>query len=289
MKLYHYTAASMGEAILSEGLTKGHLLHGDNTIRQDLVWFTTDPSYEHHGLTLGNEALTPRSIAFQERVSGRPLKNARTLDKTQMRFTVDIDDDSPWLMSFVDYAKRRGESPRYIKSMGASCVLDLSLPPKRYQQLMRSTPTKEDTWWLYFGAVRPQAFRAVDFNVNGVFEPYAFELHGRRALERYGFAAPSATAIAQIPEVVPPAHALEHPKALVFCDDPAHAPKVAIRGGGEMRAFEIHSRSIVAGPDDARSVALQAWIVRHEAELLSCWEKAVELFYMAYPERAGAP
>lgn len=55
MKLYHYIATSMGETMLSEGLNKGHLLHGDDTIRQDLVSFTTASSFEHHGLTLGTD------------------------------------------------------------------------------------------------------------------------------------------------------------------------------------------------------------------------------------------
>lgn len=286
MKLYHYTAASMGEAILTEGLTKGHLLHGDDSIRQDLVWFTTDPSHEHHGLTLGTEALTPRHVAYQQRLSPTPLRNARTLNKTQLRITVEIDDDSPWLMSFVDYAKRRGESPRYIKAMGASCVLDSNLPAKKYQQLLKSTPTKEATWWLYFGAVRPDAVKAVDFNVNGVFEPYSFEAHGRAALERYGFSAPSAAAQAQIPLIVQPAHPLEHPKALVFCEDPDKAPKVVIRGGGGVRAFEILSKAIFVGPADRQAAELQAWVATHQAELMSCWERAVELFYEAYPDRA---
>ena len=108
MKLYHYTATSMGEAILSSGITDGHLMHSDNSLTHNVVWLTTDPRPDGHGLTLGNEKLDSSAIAYQERLAGGPIRNTRTLNKTELRFGVELDPEvSPWLLSFMGFVSVR--------------------------------------------------------------------------------------------------------------------------------------------------------------------------------------
>ncbi|RYG93474.1 MAG: hypothetical protein EON58_18240 [Alphaproteobacteria bacterium] len=218
IKLFHYTATSMGEAILSSSISRGHLKHADGSIRQDLVWFTTDPEPDRHGLTLGTEKLSAQAIAWQERLAQAPLRNARTLNKTEMRLTVDFEESNPWLMSFVEYANRRNEPKQYLRAMGLSCIADETTPRKEYERLRRTAITKENTWWLYFGAVQAGRISAVDFNVAGRFEAYDFETHGRSAMRRYGFVFPSATALQEVADLIPSIHPLERPKAFVFCE-----------------------------------------------------------------------
>ncbi len=276
----------MGEAILSSSISRGHLKHADGSLRQDVVWFTTDPEPDRHGLTLGTETLTARAIAWQERLARAPLRNARTLNKTQMRLTVELDESNPWLMSFVDYASRRKEPKQYVRAMGLSCIVNETTPRKEAERLKRTAITKEATWWLYFGAVPARCITAVDFNVGGRFEPYDFEAHGRAAMRQYGFVFPSPAALHEVEKLIPSSHPLERSKALVFCEESSAVPKVIFRGGGETRVFEILSLKPFVGELDERGVQLQHWIARHRTQLLDCWNDAIQLYFDAYPEHA---
>jgi len=291
MKLYHYTAVTLGESILSSAISNGHLIHSDNSMSQGVVWLTTEPRPGGHGLTRGDEILDASQRAHQLRAQGGVARNHVTLDKTQLRITVELDpEQDPRLMSFMQYCKVY-ESKRFAKVYGLSCLVDVKrLAPKELMRLMKSASTKESTWWLSFNPVRPEAFVSVDFNVKGKFEPYDFERHGREAMRRYGFALPSPKALAEIADIVPAAHRLERPKAFVFCDDPDKPPKVAVRGGATVRAFDLRTRDLVVGEADDRTAPLQAWVDRHSDELEACWTEAVDLFYTFYPDRrAVAP
>jgi hypothetical protein len=286
MKAFHYTAISLGEAILSSAISQGHLMHSDGAMTHNVVWLTTDPGPYGHGLTLGNERLSAAQIAHEERVVGGPLRNARTLDKTQLRIGVELDASSnPGLISFMDYCKAN-ESKAFAKWYGLSCLVDMgSVSDKELKRLARAATTKETTWWLSFSPVSPEAFISVDFSVEGRFEPYDFEQHGRGALRRLGFAFPSMPTLVEVAELIPAAHRFETPKAFVFCEDPNKSPKVVFRGGAAMRAFEITSRNPFFGEPCDTTADLQAWILRHEEELMACWQEAVELYYEAYPDR----
>jgi len=44
MKFYHFTSVSYAETILSMGISRGHVKHGDGSIRNSVVWLTTDPT-----------------------------------------------------------------------------------------------------------------------------------------------------------------------------------------------------------------------------------------------------
>lgn len=286
MKLYHYTSVTLGEAILSDAIRHGHLMHSDGTMSQGVVWLTTDPRPHGHGLTLGTEKMDANAIAHQERVAGGPIRNSHTLDKTELRITVELAPNAtPWLMPFMEYCKVN-EPKGWAKSFGVSCLTNMrTASDKELKRLLRHATTKETTWWLSFNPVATEAFVSVDFNVKGKFEPYDFERHGRTSMHRYGFTFPSPAALAEVAEIIAPSHRFEQPKAFVFCEDPNKPPKVAVRGGSTVRAFEIGTRTLVVGADDDKSVALRAWIARHKDELQACWAEAVELFYNFYPDR----
>lgn len=286
MKLYHYTSTSLGEAILSDSISQGHLMHSDGTFSQGVVWLTTDPLPYAHGLTLGTEKMDASQIAHQERLAGAPLRNTRTQNKTELRFTVDLDPDAtPWLMSFMEYCSVN-ESKTWAKSFGLSCLTNLkTASDKELKRLLRHATTKETTWWLSFRPVSTEKIVAVDFNAGSQFVPYDFELHGRSALRRYGFVFPGEACLQQVADLVPAAHPFERPKAFVFCEDPSKPAKVAIRGGGVVRAFEILGAKPFVGEIDAIGATLQQWVMRHKDELMNCWQEAAELYYEVYPDR----
>lgn len=286
MKLYHYTAVTLGETILSSDLSQGHLKHPDNTIQHQVVWLTTDEAPEHHGLLKGNETLTPAQIAYQERVQGGPARNLRTLNKTQLRIGVELDPDAePGLMSFADWCSRQAD-PTYAKRIGLSARVDL----RRYtevqrKKMMKTETTKENTWWLSFTPVKPERFVNVDFNDKGTFVPYDFESHGRAALRRDGIAVVPRPLLDELAQLVPSTHRFETTKALMICGEPSMRPMVVVRGGGQMDAYDIsNGQHVVASPGRA-PYDVQDWLLRHRAELMTCWEQAIELFYEAYPER----
>jgi hypothetical protein len=285
MKLYHYTSITLGEAILSSAIKDGHLMHSDGGMSRGVVWLTTDPRPAGHGLLLGGEQITASQVAFSERATGRPAPNClATHNKTQLRISVELDSESdPRLMSFMSYCKTH-ETKQWSKMMGLSCLIDVKrTPTKDLRRLMRTTSTKETTWWLSFSPVRPDCFVSVDVNVKCKFEPYDFERHGREQMRRDGFAFPSALAQAELGEIVEPSHQFEQTKAFVFCENPDKPPKVVVRGGSMVRAFEIGTRALVVGDVDQKTVPLQAWIARHEEELRACWCEAVKLFDEFHP------
>lgn len=290
MKLYHYTSVTLGEAILSDSISQGHLTHANGEISHGVAWFTTDPNPAGHGLLRGDEVFTRSQRAHQERVTGRPLRNNVALDKTAIRIAVDVDPaTNPRLMSFMDYAKKY-ESKDWAKVMGLSAIVDLGkLTAKDIKKLIRTASTKETTWWVSFGPVTAEHFVGVDFNTGGgKFVPYEFEAQGRKAMLACGFAAPDQAAQAGIAEIVRPAHALERPKALVFCDDPAKAPKVVVRGGGTTRGFEIEGGRQIVGTECEETAPLQQWIAKHEDQLQANWREAREVFFSYYPEQRPA-
>lgn len=286
MKLYHYTAISLGEAIFSSDISHGHLMHGDGHMTHNVVWLTTDPQPDGHGLTLGKELLTESQRQHMQRVQHGPLRNSRTLDKTQLRFTVELNPDQlPGLMSFISYCENN-ESETFAKVYGLSCVIDMkATSDKELKRLMQSAPTKERTWWLSFRPVMTRALSGVEFNVDGKFEPYDFERHGREAMRQLGFTYPSPAALSEVAEIVQPVNAFERPKAFVFCENPSKPAKVAIRGGGTERAFELQTGAPFVGAEDDRTRPLQDWVRRHRDELEACSSEAVELYYSYYPER----
>lgn len=286
MQLFHYTSVPLAESILSSAIRNGHLTRGDGTILQPVVWLTTDPRPMGHGLTTGIEKMNAADIAHSERVQGGPLRNTRTLDKTQVRIAVDLDSTtSPGLMSFRNYANKY-EDKTFAKALGLTTLFNLNqLTDKEIKRLYRTTTTKEATWWLSFDAIFPTSFAKVDFNLNGKFVPYDFEQHGREVMNKVGFAVVSPSALATLSEVLPPEHKFETSKAILICNAPDGVPTVAIRGGGATRMFDIESEALLDGSEDDHIAGLQGWIRVNKEELRARWTEAVGYYFEAYPGR----
>ena len=202
MKLYHYTSISLGEAILSSALSEGHLMHSNGDMSHHVVWLTTDPHPGGHGLTLGNEKLTESQQEHMKRVQRGSVSNNLTQDKTQVRFTVELEPAQlPTLMSFMSYCDTY-ENRLFAKWYGVSCLVDArTVSEKELKRLMRTAATKERTWWLSFGPVPASAFVKVEFKVKGKYETYDFERHGREAMRHLGFTYPAAAAQAEIQSI----------------------------------------------------------------------------------------
>jgi hypothetical protein len=287
MLFYHYTSVSLADTILSSGLKHGHMNSLEGLIR-DVVWLTTDPSPDGHGLLNGREKLTASQVAYMQKVQGGPLRNARTTDKTKIRLTVNLpDDELHILQSYVEYCRTREGGEKFAKVMGLSCYFDVgSIEPKRLKALMKSQRTKEKTWWISFAPIPARYIAAVDYRHSDSFRPYSFDQVGRAELEEVGLYAPSSQSLEALQSIVPPSHLFEQTKALVICTAPANNPVVLIRGAGTERFFDINECQRIAGPaaadDEPRIIE---WLRQHRAELLACWERAIDSYYTYYPER----
>lgn len=288
MKLYHYTAVSMAETILSKGLREGHIKHGDGSMRKQDGWLTTDPHAEGHGLLTGKEQPTDSQLRYMERVQGALPLNGIMFNKTRIRLTFDVPSDSATLMPFVEYYAMRGEKPEEAKLMGLSAYVHnpWQMPAAQRRQLVKTMTTKEQTWWLSFAPVPASAITAVDYNSREGFVPYDFETHGRRPFRDAGLVAPSAATLATLRTLVPTTLPFEVPKAFAFCHNLKHAPAVIVRGGGVDTCFELATGALLFGTTHPNSAALAAWVRGHAAELQSCWEEAIEVYHAYHTQRA---
>ncbi|MDC6179729.1 hypothetical protein [Ralstonia solanacearum] len=290
MKFYHFTSVSFAETILSKGISRGHVKHGDGSIRNSVVWLTTDPDVDGHGLTTGRETMTASSIEYLTRVEGAAPKNGIFMNKTRVRLTVDLPEDTATLMSFVEYYARRGEKPDEAKMMGLSAYVEnpWRLPLTKRRQLMKTTATKEGTWWLSFVPISADEITRVEYNSPAGFVDYDFETHGRRHLYDAGFVVPSAATLESLRPLVPCDKPFEKARAFAICVDAKHDPHVVIRGGGQDCPFDAVTGATLFGMSHPNGEALSAWVRDHSAELLDCWAQAVEVHYNYYPS-AGTP
>ena len=118
MKLYHYTSIHHIPSIIDHGsLWKGDIpLTNSMHIGQEgnAVWLTTcefaNPS--DHGL-------------------GNPF-----CDKSEIRFTIEIDEDDPRLFKWSDYARLNNVEPSW------------------YKMLDEVSGGSADTWWLFISPIR---------------------------------------------------------------------------------------------------------------------------------------
>ena len=221
MKFYHFTSVSYAETILSMGISRGHVKHGDGSIRNSVVWLTTDPDADGHGLTTGDKTLTARAMEYLTRVDGVAPKNGIVMNKTRVRLTVEMSADTATLMPFVEYYARRGEKPDEAKLMGLSAYVEnpWRLPLTRRRHLLKSTTTKEGTWWLSFAPITASEITRVEYNSPAGFVDYDFEAHGRQHFHDAGFVVPSAATLQSLHPLVPCDYPFEKAKAFAFCLD----------------------------------------------------------------------
>lgn len=290
MKFYHFTAVSMAESIISKGLSEGHIKHGDGSIRKPVVWLTTDPQADGHGLLTGQEKLTASRLAYVTRVEGAAPKNSVVFNKTRIRITVDLPADDSLIMPFVDYYAQRGEKPDEAKLMGLSAYVEnpWRLPRATQRHLMKTTATKESSWWLSFGPISASAITRVEYNGPTGFVDYEFETHGRRPFQDAGFVATCDATLQSLRPLMHCQHPFEIPKAFTFCADPKQAACVIIRGGGRDYVFDLANGAPLYGTSHPNGPALSIWVRQHSSELLDCWAEAVDIYKTYYP-RAGMP
>lgn len=290
MEFYHFTAVSMAEAILSKGISRGHVKHGDGSIRDSVVWLTTDAAPDGHGLLTGQEKMTARNMAYLTRVQGSAPKNSVMFNKTRVRITVEMDADNGTLIPFVDYYASRGEKPHEAKLMGLSAYVEnpWQLPFAKRQQLMKTTVTKEASWWLSFAPILASNITRVEYNSAAGFVDYDFEAHGRLHFHDAGFVVPCAATLESLRSLVPCHNPFEKAKAFAFCADPKQDACVVIRGGGEDYAFDVATGTSLFGTRHPNNSALSEWVRVHSAELLDCWAQAVDVYYTYYPNE-GTP
>lgn len=234
--------------------------------------------------------MSSRDSAYLTRVDGAAPKNGIFVNKTRVRITVELSPDDGALMPFVDYYAGRGEKPDEAKMMGLSCYVKnpWGMPFAKRRQLMRTTATKEETWWLSFAPVSAGEITRVEYATPAGFVDYDFELHGRRVFHDAGFVVPSAATVASLRPLVPCSLPFEIAKAFAFCLDPTHEPSVLIRGGGTDYAFDTVTGAPLFGMCPPNGEALSAWVRQHSTELLDCWAEAVDVYYAYYPNE-GTP
>lgn len=154
MILYHFTAISLLDPILRDGLTRGDVpLSPEGGM--NAVWFTTDPSPSGHGLSDGSK-LSPEMLAEVERRTGKKFpEGIGTPDKRRVRITVVIPSRNPLLKSWLPYARRRLE--------------------RSWLETLTETgggKSKAQTWFIYLGSVAATSFKAVEIRrEDGAYTP----------------------------------------------------------------------------------------------------------------------
>lgn len=84
---------------------------------------------------------------------------------------------------------------------------------------MKSTTTKEGTWWLSFAPITASEITRVEYNSPAGFVDYDFEAHGRQHFHDAGFVVPSAATLQSLHPLVPCDYPFEKAKAFAFCLD----------------------------------------------------------------------
>lgn len=286
MQLYHYTAASLADLILMNSLSEGHL-NSPNGMEHKVIWLTSDPTAEGHGLTNGKSMLSDSQLRYSERSMGQAPKNRFTMDKMKVRLSYDIPEHSmTQLFPFVEYCSKLPDGQAYAKRMGLSCYMNLNgMKAHQLRSLMKSFKTKETTWWISFMPVSSAHISAVHIRDKaGTYVPYEFEKLARPALKQLGLVSPPAAALSELRNLVSPVHPLIEVKASVFCQRPDTKPEVFIRGCHTSDLFfDIETGNPHVGNAGVHA-QISAWIIAHRQALLDAWAEARESYYHFYPK-----
>lgn len=284
MRFFHYTSADVYDQILASDLSIGHLLTPYGLMRE-VVWLTTDPMAEGHGLYDGTQILSDKDIEQIEMVEGNRPRNRATPNKMKIRLTFDIPNEAMiQLLRFTEFCEKLPHGKQFSKRLGLSCYMDISLvDPPKLQELMETRPTKEGSWWISNRPISAQFITAVDVrDSTGKYVKYDFEKLVRPALEELGLFCPSQTALYELQRLITPYHCLGDIKAFVICKDKIAKPVVIISGGDFYLKYDIETGKKIEqikfySPD------LSAWVIKHRTELLVAWAKAKECYFLYYP------
>jgi hypothetical protein len=145
MILYHFTCVEHLESIMQEGLTRGDVptrFKGPLS-ENNAVWLTTEPQPEGHGLGGDAQMLTEEDRKRHFEIFGvLPSEGAWHPNKKVVRITVVIPSTDRRLVRWLKWGRKHCE-------------------PGLYDALSEGNLHK--TWWLYFGTVAPDQFRAVHY------------------------------------------------------------------------------------------------------------------------------
>lgn len=294
MIFYHYTSVAMAERIFSSGINNGHLNHVDGRITKPIVWLTTDPRPDGHGLLTGREVLTAKDIAHMESVQGT-LRNTITADKTQVRIQVKIEKSDRALVQFTHLASKEDPTGLWAKLMGLSCYRKVDgLFPDEIRREAARFKTKETTWWLYRGTVGPSSITQVDRCLAGSVTPYDFEQNGRQAFVHDGIVAPSNRVLAELDEVamcvgLPMRYKYDFIRAFCCCGSETSNAEVIIRGRGIELCLDLTGNQITRSNSNEMTVAFTKWVVQNRTDLLDCWARAKERYFAFYPIKETSP
>ena len=127
MILYHFTGREYLDAIMEDGLSIGDV-PTSSTEGKTGVWFTTDQDPAGHGL--GVEMDLPNG--------------GRIVNKRAVRITVPISSSDRKLVSWMKWGRK-------------------NCNPDMFDRLNRSGGGKCKSWYIYFGAVKPDQFSNIEF------------------------------------------------------------------------------------------------------------------------------
>lgn len=284
MRFYHYTSASEADGILLSSLCRGHLATPTMEMLKPVVWLTTDPKSEGHGLTNG-DLMSESDARYVERVDGQWPKNLYTTDKTRVRLTYELPSEvCELLIRFTDFCEDYPNGRLFAKSMGISGYVKAEdLDDQEFLQWFK-TETKESTWWISGKPISTEYVTAVDVKDDiGNFHKYDCEGPIKDALEKQGFMTLTQAATLDIQRVVCAAHPLIFVKPLVFCASPDALPTVIIRGSNHRdMLYEIATGNPLQDASVHDAVVAE-WVAKHRTELHTAWERAKESYYFFYP------
>lgn len=145
MILYHYTATSRLDAILSEGLNLGEAPISATEWRV-AVNLTTDPRPDGHGLDAAGKIINEKESAWYRANYNWDVPAGTVFEnKKSVRIKVKVPSSDRLLKPWLRWARKHAE-PAFLAG------------------LMRTSggTQKALTWWLYFGTIPPSAFVSVE-------------------------------------------------------------------------------------------------------------------------------
>ncbi|HVJ42330.1 MAG TPA: hypothetical protein VM639_12575 [Dongiaceae bacterium] len=164
----------MIDAIEREGIKIGLIPYEEDcSPRQLAISLTTDSEPDGHGLTSGERLIGAQLERIRSSIPGLPpsATEATFANKTAVRIRLKLKEADPKLRSFEKYARKLGRSAAWRRAVALSGHLPLSgaaYDDAEFKALMTTQsgdvrPTKEGTWYFYFGTISPDNFHAVEY------------------------------------------------------------------------------------------------------------------------------
>lgn len=279
MKLYHHTSATLLESILDDALSIGHLTFPDRSIKDGVVWLTSDPLPYHHGL-LDGTPLDADGMEAATRVQGARPTNAATHDKRQVRITVDSQSLSGNCVPFLLWSQSVDPSGAFGQAIGLSAIDGVNgMTDEEVIALAKAGVSREGTWYLMTSPIMPAQFEAIDAFINGAHVPYAFEDHGRASLANHGLIYPDSSVLASLPSIGAPAHPFDRFAVFAVAPTASSPPHGRFRGHGAdtIVALDESCEVIMTATEHPYGPVLSDWVRSHRDEMVRLWLAAADV------------